>query len=327
MADEEHWAQRRQRAAKCKIHGLHYDPRLTSGCALCRKEAPAAPRQRPQMVLMLLSLLGVAVCLYRVFGPDSVRADSETAAPPTTPAAATAAVSGRLAPEPYRASIEAAEQALFHSAATRPLEMGDQIVIALGQLQRDLVNRQQGEEAVATLGELSDRVTVGPFSLELLASLRDEWTRLRGRTFQSAPWFAVPSRINPSNDRAALVTYRAAADDLFYLLDEGAGRARELLTPPSPNLFDREDLARSREAWRSFRTDWGQRIVDLRRGLPTRPGANADPQVLLATQRLEDAFARVSALAAGDLPSQTHVDAAFDAAEQARRSFDELLLQ
>ncbi len=58
MSRDDHWIKRRQRAAKCKIHGLHYDPELTSGCTLCRKEGLAAlPRKKPQMLVMLLSML------------------------------------------------------------------------------------------------------------------------------------------------------------------------------------------------------------------------------------------------------------------------------
>ena len=119
----------------------------------------------------------------------------------------------------------------------------------------------------------------------------------------------------------------AAAGDLFALLDEGADRARELATPSTPNFVDPEEQARNLETWRSFRSEWRQRILDLRRQLPARPAASTEHQVLLATQRLEQAFAQVSALAGGDLPTQARVDAAFDAAEQARRSFDDLLLQ
>lgn len=329
MTNEEHWAQRRQRAAKCKIHGLHYDPRLTSGCTLCRKEGlEAVPRQKPQLVLMLLSLLGVAVILYRMFGPESaLRADNATTAAVPGPTVAAAAALSRLDPEPYRASIEAVERALFQSSAASLPEMSDQIVNALRQLQRGLDDRQEGEDAVAALDELSESLVDQELSLERLSSVREEWLRLRARTFLYAGWFVVPSRVASRFDRAALMAYRGATGDLFALLDEGAARAQELATLSTPNLVDPKEQARNQATWRSFGSEWRQRIVDLRRQLPARPMASADPQVLLATQRLEQAFAQVSALAAGDLPAQPRIDAAFDAAEQARQSFDDLLLQ
>jgi hypothetical protein len=329
MADEEHWAQRRRRVAKCKVHGLHYDPRLTSGCTLCRKEGLGAePRQKPQTVLMLLSLLGVAVILFRMFGPGSaVRADSAATAPAATAApAAPGAASSRLDPEPYRAAIAALEQALFKGSAASLPEMSDQVYHGLAQLRRDLVERREGEDAAVALDEIGERIIDQGLSIESLARVREEWIRLRARTFRPAPWFVVPSRVAALTDRAELMTYRAAADDLYALLGEGAERARQLLTPSTPNFVDPKEVALNQETWRGYRADWRRRIVELRRQLPARPAASADPQVLLATQRLEQAFAQVSALAAGDLPAGERVGAAFDAAEQARRSFDELLV-
>ena len=38
------------------------------------------------------------------------------------------------------------------------------------------------------------------------------------------------------------------------------------------------------EEWQSFLADWRRQVEDLRRRLPERPGADSDPQVLLATQ-------------------------------------------
>lgn len=329
MADEEHWAQRRQRAVRCKIHGLHYDPRLTSSCALCRKEGLAtAPRQKPQLVLMLLSLLGVAVILYRIFGPGAVSAASDSRPAPAAPAEVTvgAAATARLDPAHYRASIEAVEQALFESPADSLPDIRDQIVFALRQLRSDLAAGLDNAAEAAAIDELANAVAADVFSLARLGGVRQEWARLRSRTFLSVPWFVAPGRIDGRTERAALVIYRDVASNLYSLLDEGADRAESLLTPPAPNTFDAEVQARSREEWRSYRTDWRQRIDDLRRELPPRPAASADPQVLLAAQRLEQAFARATSLAAAELPPEASFEGAFDAAERARQSFDELLL-
>ena len=38
MAEHQSWIERRQRMVRCKTHGLHFDPRLSSGCVLCVKE-------------------------------------------------------------------------------------------------------------------------------------------------------------------------------------------------------------------------------------------------------------------------------------------------
>ncbi len=328
-ANEEHWTTRRQRAVKCKTHGLHYDPRLTSGCALCRKELPAAaPRQKPQMVVMLLSLLAVAVILYRVLGPGTIGAEAAIEAPPETTTAALDATSAQLSPEPYRREIQAVDRAFFDTSEVELERMSDQILFTLRQLSRRLAASQPaaGRPAIESLDLLAARFPSGGLSLDLLHELRTEWVRLRDRHFQDALWYVFPGAVDPRTDRAALVAYRGVAEDLLALLGEGSDRAAVLSAPTAPNYVDPEDAARKREQWRAFRSQWEGRIADLKRQLPERPGVKADPQVLLAARRLEQAFSRVTSLASGNgLPSPTRIGEAFDAVEQARRSFDDLL--
>lgn len=328
MAQEEHWTERRERAVKCKVHGLHYDPRLTSGCNLCRKEGllAAPPRQRPQLVLMLLSLLAVAVILYRVFGTGAVSANGGVQpAVSTAPAAISAAASARLDPAPHRAAIEAVDQAVFESPAESLIEIGEQATSALRRLRADLAVAPANAAAVTDLDELIDGAAAEVFSLERLAELRREWTRIRNRTFLNAPWFLSMVGVDARTGRAALVIYRGAADELASLLDEGADRAENLWKPSAPNVDDPEERARREEEWRGYANDWRQRIEVLRDELPPRASATADPQVLLAVQRLEQAFARASSLAAANLPPQAAFSDAVDTVERARESFEDLL--
>lgn len=328
--NEEHWTTRRQRAVKCKIHGLHYDPRLTSGCALCRKEGPAiTPRQKPQMVLMLLSLLAIAVILYRVFGPGSSGVEAAVEMEPETSTAALAATSQRLSPEPYRREIQDVDRAFFDTPATDLERMSDQILFALRQLSRRLAASQPAASrtAIESIDELAARFpSAAALSLDLLQELRTTWVRLRDRHFQDALWYVLPTSVDPRTDRAALVAYRGVVDDLLTLLDEGSSRLQVLSAPTAPNFVDPTDAAHKREQWQLFRSDWQGRIAELKRQLPDRPGVRTDPQVLLAARRLEQAFSRVASLATVDgLPSRERLGDAFDAVEQARRSFDDLL--
>ena len=68
---ENSWAERRGRMVKCKIHGLHYDPEMSTGCTLCLRDAAKTqrPTRPPQLVLILLCLLGMAAILLYIFGP------------------------------------------------------------------------------------------------------------------------------------------------------------------------------------------------------------------------------------------------------------------
>ena len=56
MPDNNSWAERRQRMVKCKKHGLHYDPEMSTGCTRCLREAAKIRTTRPpQLVLIFVS--------------------------------------------------------------------------------------------------------------------------------------------------------------------------------------------------------------------------------------------------------------------------------
>ncbi len=325
MSRDDHWTKRRQRAAKCKIHGLHYDPELTSGCTLCRKEGLAAqPRKKPQMLVMLLSMLAIAVILYRVFGPGAIRAE----ATPVDAEPAAAAVATRLDPERYRLTIQAVDRALYETPAANLAMMNEQIRIAFLRLSDRLVGAESAlslaaADAVNALASLAETNT---FSLETLQQMRADWALARSRHFTRAPWFLYPGKGDDRTDRAALAAYRDVASGLLSLADEGWSLAEVLESPPPDNASRDEDA--EREQWQSVQTDWRERLTELRQQLPGRPDASADPRILVATQRLEQAFLSLSSLAAAEkLPGLDRIDQTLASAEQAQQSFDDLLIE
>lgn len=328
MADDKHWIERRQRAAKCKVHGLHFDPRLTSGCVLCRKEGVnPAPREKPQFVVMLLSLLGIAVVLYRIFGPGDVTADTPDSEGEVEAAAFVASAS-KLDADRYRGAIQQVDQALFETPAADLGVTSDQVVTALGQLSRELNQdpSPKSRAAVEALDELSGRVSGATLDFGFLQVIREDWDRFRREHFGTELWYVRLAAIDERTDRAALTTYRDVAADLSSLMDEGTNRAVEAATPLAPNVIDPEFQARKLEEWRGFQSDWRRQIEGLKSRLPSRPDANTDPRILLAAQRLEQAFSQAASLAsASGLPAPDRVEDAFDAVEQARQSFEDLL--
>lgn len=327
MAENQDWAKRRQRIVKCKIHGLSYDPEMTSGCVRCRKEGlNAEPRQKPQLVVLLLALLGITAIAYRIIEaeratPFLVEDNSEAETIERAKSSAS-----QLDPETYKQALQGVDRALFETPAQNLGAINDQITGAFRRLSREL----EGNASARTNGTLSAigklmASTSGSFSLDSLQDLRNGWSELRQQHFGNASWYTIAKRVDPRTDRAALTLYRSVANDLAALLNEGAGRAESLVTPTAPNRVNQEEKQRNEEEWRLFQSDWRQQIARLKSQLPGRPAASSTPEILVAAQRLEQAFSKISSLTNGSLPSETHLDEAHNAIERARRSFDELL--
>ncbi|MCP4658857.1 MAG: hypothetical protein GY856_25885 [bacterium] len=330
--DQEHWTIRRQRAVRCKIHGLHYDPTMTSGCSLCRKEGiTEQPRSRPQLIVFLLALLGLALVIYRMFGPGGIRDDGTAAAEVESPGelATSEASSSALDPELYREQLEALEQALFEPQADELGGIGDAIVTAAADLSRAIrANEPQaGRHAMNAIAELRRSIEGDELTLSDLKASRESWSRLRPKYFRRASWLNTTASTFPPTDRASLTVYRSAIDDLLELVSEGSDEARTLAALPE---FGEQERGRRQEQWWEFARDWRQRLDQLERQLPERPTADSSTSILLATQRLEEAFTRVRSLAADrDLPFDHGFGARFEEAdalvERARMSFDDLL--
>lgn len=328
MAENQDWAKRRQRIVKCKIHGLSYDPEMTSGCVRCRKEGLSAqPRQSPQLVVLLLALLGMTGIAYRVI-------EAERATPfllaaneqPEVGATAATAASPNLSAETYRQPLQAIDRALFETPAQDLIEINDQINTTFRQLSREL-QENTSPGALAAIQAIDDlTASIGDtISLDSLQALRTRWSRLRLQHFGHALWYAADGRADHQTDRAALTFYHSITSSLASLLDEGANLAQSLTMPVAPNLVNEEEVASKAEEWRLFQSEWRQQIAELKGQLPNRPDAQSTPGILVAAQRLDQAFSKISALTHGSLPTEEHLDEAHSAIESAQQSFEELL--
>ncbi len=326
--DEEHWTVRRQRMVKCKIHGLHYDPRLTSGCAVCRKEGliAAPPPVKPQFLPLLLLILAIVLVIYGVFLPGlrNQGGEQEALVPETQTA-------HKLDPEGYREAIETVETALYENPASDLALMTDDARLALAALAEGLrtsphqISRQAATQIDLLMAGLPEETA----TLESFEQARAEWPRLRLRYFSPASWFNRTANAAASDDRVTLATYRDLAGDLMALVDEGSGHIEELSQPTAPNYVDPEDEARKIRQWQSYRKEWFGRLEALRSRLPERPGTDANAEILMATQHLEQAFSRATSLAEARLDSGavSRFEAAFSLTEKAHRSFDDILLR
>src|SRR5262245_57512613 len=86
----------------CAVHGLHFDPRLTRGCVLCRRSTRPPPQRAPAgaPLLALALLLFVAAITLLLSYPDvKAKLTSIAGATPAKVASATSRFDGNGLPE------------------------------------------------------------------------------------------------------------------------------------------------------------------------------------------------------------------------------------
>lgn len=323
MTDQPKWAERRQRMVRCKIHRLHYDPQMTSGCALCLREAAkTVPQRAPQFTLILLCILGMALVLYQVFGPgqslgvDSLLVEEETilAPPPTFT---------RLAPGPHRQPLETLESELFAAIEdSDDLRASGASSVAAAQALSESIRRLEAPDhaVAAAVDDLAGSVSE-TFRFADRERLRQDWLELRRRNFQPAPWFRSAVAKAAPEVRVLVAQHRDLADSLRALVFEGVAAAQELEAAA-------DDEARKAQ-WQETAADWRRRLDELWQPEPQRPAADADLELLIAVQALEEAYRRCRALAAepslarsGD--AAVRFDQAMVLVDKAQRTFVEI---
>ena len=322
MADS--WAERRGRIVKCKPHGLHYDPEMTTGCTLCLRDA-AKNRQRatrpPQLVLILLCLLGMAAILLYLSGQNQATPLLDLGV-----AVESEAVQ-KLDPEPYRGSILALESVLFRTPLDETYDLlvvSEEARAATEELSAAILRNEpiQGLDAADLIARMGQAIPADQVAVTDVDRARLQWTRLRQQRFQEAPWFSPPA--GPGEPTTlATSEYSNAASSLRALLEDGAAEAAALNDPGDALAGDGDPVFR----WQVYARDWLGEIQDLERRLSARPSADAANELLIAVQELERALSQARALATSAQPpdvTDPRFDEAITAALRAEQSFDEL---
>lgn len=316
MADRPSWLERQRRMVKCKKHGLHFDPKMSSGCTLCAKEtARQVPRRTPQLTLILLCLLGMTVAVYQMLGIRSEEATAfDDGDAELVDAAATSAT--RLDPEPYREAIEDLEDALYRPAVTSTRDLpaaGRHLADAARGLGEAIARRdpRSGEAAVAAITRLAT-ASGDDYTFAELRSARVFWSRIRASYFHPADWYRSPPPSDLEERRALLADYRNAASELLGLIGEASAALGNSGVPAAEDGGD---------GWRQFSSDWRQRLREAWSSLPAGPPPGVDDAaVLLAVQKLERAFRRAeAAVQAADAAGLLE---ALELAEEARRGIE-----
>ena len=324
MADS--WAERRGRMVKCKIHGLHFDPDMSTGCTLCLRDAQKSqPKRSPQLVVILLCLLGMAAILFYIFGPRQQPRgpgiiDLGIASDP---------VAGviKLDPEPYRAPVEALEIALFRT----PLDETDDLLLVSSDVQAaadDLSGAILETEPVdgLTAADLIARMGQAvPSSQVVVADIqraRSQWLQIRKQRFLEAAWFSQASESGEIAVDTTLSDYSEIASDLRALIEDGAAQADALSQPVA---YGEEGTVTT--DWQDFAGDWRREIESLAGRLPARPGSRAASGLLAAIQHLEQALSQARALASSTEPpsaTDARFEDAVNASLRAQQGFDDL---
>lgn len=310
------WVERRQRMVRCKPHGLHYDPELATGCALCLKEAAAKaqPARPPQLVIILLCLLGMAFIVFWIFGPGR---DESAGAIDLGVASSSAVAVERLDPELFRPRIEAFETALFRlpiQGTGDLLAVSAETVRSARELSEAVLEAapQRGLELADQVARIGQAMPTDQVILNDVLLARSEWLRLRKRHLEPASWFHQPTGKAPTEVDLSRVDYGAIASDLRALLTDAT-----------------QAVETGGESWAQTRADLLDRLRGLERRLPRRPDPRADARLLLAIQDLERALAQTRELLSDPaLPTSTtrdrRLDDAFASALRAEQTLDEL---
>ncbi len=307
MSQETNWTQRRRRLVRCKKHDLHFDPGMTSGCALCRKEEPLAHHKGPQILVLLLALLGVAVAAYQMFKPRP--GEPGPARAPSIVALERG--SQVLDPEKYRVPLMEFESVLFSADSAN----FDQLTLRLGDAANSLssaLHRQGNRHSESVAGQIESLTAdfdSTPMNLTRLQSTRQRWRSLRQRHFDYAPWLHNAKTARRDSEQTQLLALRNTAEQLLDLAWEGNSQATD------------------GDNWATWSSDWRQRIVDLRQDMPDRPGPSSAASTLLGFQELSRSIAQLLALAEDpELPSRGDFEARFSSVttsiQSAQRSFD-----
>ncbi len=320
MSSNDDWLSRQQRMVKCPKHGLHFDPKMSTGCMRCLKErAKIRPKRRPQPLIILVCVLGITIALFRMFGPDLGPQEERLEGLTVSDSSA----ERTLEPEPYRQNIESFEAALFDSETTKTSDLEvarERIRSAAGLFSEALQQADADVIAAREVAALVDGLDNSAWTFVDLEKLRDQWLRIRRRHFDDADWYHSPATSRRSvgaTQRASLAEYRDIADELASLLRQGSSEVSGMSSEANERAA----------SWRDFADDLNTRLRDIAARQPSRPRADSDSLLLVAFQNLERAFNSARSLGASKTPppDASRFDEALRVAEDAVQGFEDAM--
>lgn len=319
MDSKADWLERQQRMVKCPEHGLHFDPKMSTGCVRCLKErAKIRTRRAPQPLIILVCILGIAIVGYRIFGPRLTPQEDALEGLQVTDLAA----DRQLDPSEFRPAIEAFEQALFTTTVTSrsDLEGVRGRIASAADILRDAMLQRHGDSVAAREFDALATDLAGPeLTFVELETSRDRWLRLRRRHLMAADWLHAPPssvRSATAEKRASVAEYRDIAFELAGLLRDGSSEVS--------GFANQDDRA---QRWRDLAEYLNDNLRQLAERKPSRPRSDADDRLLVAFQNLERAFSKARALGSASSPpaDAAGFDEALRFAEDAAQGFSDAM--
>ena len=283
MSEQENWIDRQKRMARCKRHGLHFDPKMATGCYLCLKEA-ARNRvyKRPKFLVLLISTLAAALVLYQIFGPEAPENPEDAPLVGLEIPEASDGLLQKIDPGPYRGALETLEQVLFSGGLESRSDLSlaaQRLASASGNLRTAVSDAQPDAALIGALGDFRNKIPQGSFTARDLQKAQRLWLTIRGRHLEQAAWFRTPQEETGSSDLLA-AEYQTLTSDLISFLQDGLSEVQY------------GDSSR----WKDFAGDWRRRFEELAKRRPRRPGADEAPAMLRAYQDLEKALRSADSL-------------------------------
>lgn len=229
---------------------------------------------------------------------------------------------GDLDPTPYRAEIEAIETILYarHEPGWQTADMASAAVMKLGSSIARRARHPEVREVgarVLTLGSRFGAEADAGYAMPDLARMRRDWETLRNEIFRPAAWFRGNLRpAAPASDHAAALAQRATLaldaaqtpaapdpvprremrryerliDELGQQADRGQRQCESLGEPDYDISVPTAHSEKHVASWFAWSREWEGELFDAWDDAPARPGFDAQPELLSAHQKLEQAL-------------------------------------
>ena len=269
--------------------------------------------QGPQFLMVLLCVLGIALVVFKAFGPRLFGTEAFDVGATYTPDSSASESTNpgvRIDPEPMQSQLIRLEASLFSPDNADSLELvliGAKFELdRVTQLLKDSSDPRQGtagEDLELLASELSNES-----SLEELEAFKGRWLQLRSQHFQHASWFRKGSSGQQSS--VSYTLYRESANDLVRMIGQGLDdmedtiRKNEQIGTLEVNREEREQLA---SEWREVVSSWSSELRRIRSKVPRRPDNPPSNEALTAMQQLSSALRACDNLLPDNLPSESHL--------------------
>ncbi|HSR67652.1 MAG TPA: hypothetical protein VLU25_06900 [Acidobacteriota bacterium] len=200
MKDSDHSPDHNVVSVVCPQHGVRYNPQVSDGCVICRRDRQEAGEDSEQggrwglMTASVLGLVLVVLVISAVLRPSDRAQAADQKTPPKPRTVMTALSEQGLDPQPFRPQIERLEKLLYQGSPSAPL--GGEIESAVAELAKQV--GQQSSPLVGTAVTLrlltfkdwiGARSDVGYGVLDL-SQARLHWeSEVRDKVFLPADWF------------------------------------------------------------------------------------------------------------------------------------------